>query len=51
MVLQGNDEYHAPSASRLLVGSVPGAQLIEQWKGEEHLPVTAARIREFLSGS
>jgi pimeloyl-ACP methyl ester carboxylesterase len=51
LVLQGNDEHHPPSVSRLLAGSVPGARLVEQWKGEEHLRATAARIQEFLTGS
>jgi fermentation-respiration switch protein FrsA (DUF1100 family) len=51
LVLQGNDEYHPPSVSRLLAGSVPGAQLVNPWKGEEHLPATAARITEFLTES
>jgi pimeloyl-ACP methyl ester carboxylesterase len=51
LVMQGNDMPHPPSASQLLAGSVPGAELVEQWKGAEHLAVTAARIREFLSAS
>jgi len=51
LVLQGNDEYHPPSVSRLLASSVPGAQLVDPWKGEEHLPATATRITEFLTGS
>jgi pimeloyl-ACP methyl ester carboxylesterase len=49
LVLQGNDEPHPPSVSRLLASAVPSAQLVEQWKGEEHLPVTAARITGFLT--
>jgi pimeloyl-ACP methyl ester carboxylesterase len=49
LVLRGNDQFHPPDASRLLASSVPGAQLVEQWKDGEHLVVATATIAEFLA--
>jgi pimeloyl-ACP methyl ester carboxylesterase len=51
LVLQGNDEPHPRSASRLLASSVPGAQLVEQWKDAQHLPAAAAAIAQFLAAA
>jgi pimeloyl-ACP methyl ester carboxylesterase len=49
LVLQGNDLYHPRSASRLLAASVPGATLVERWKGAADLPAARAAIAEFLA--
>lgn len=49
LVMQGNDLYHPPSASRLLAAGVPGARLVERWKGEADLPATRQTIAEFLA--
>jgi len=51
LVLQGNDQYHPRSASRLLATAVPGAELVEQWKDPEHLPAATAIIAEFLAAA
>ena len=48
LVRQGNDLYHPRSASRLLASSVPGAALVEHWKGSDDLPARRA-IAEFLA--
>jgi pimeloyl-ACP methyl ester carboxylesterase len=51
LVLQGDDQYHPRSASRLLASSVPDAQFVERWKDPEHLPTATATIAEFLAAS
>jgi pimeloyl-ACP methyl ester carboxylesterase len=50
LVLQGSDPHHPRSASRLLASSVPGATLIERWKGAVELPAARQAITAFLAG-
>ncbi|HEY2205606.1 MAG TPA: alpha/beta hydrolase [Pseudonocardia sp.] len=51
LVLQGDDQFHPRSASRLIASSVPGARLVERWKEPEDLPAAAEEIAEFLAGA
>ena len=49
LVLQGNDLYHPASASQIVAGGVPRAELIEAWKTGPDIEIAQRQTLAFLS--
>ena len=49
LVLMGGDEFHPESVSRRLADLAPGSELVERWKGEEHIRAGKAAVDTFLA--
>jgi pimeloyl-ACP methyl ester carboxylesterase len=50
LVLRGDDRHHPRAASELMAATVPGARLVERWKGPADLPAATETIATFLAG-
>jgi len=48
-VLRGNDVYHPSHISEEIVRLAPRAQLVHDWKTEDHVPRAVTLVRQFLS--
>ncbi len=49
LVLRGNDVYHPSAISEEIVHLAPHAELVAEWKTDDHLPLALARVHRFLS--
>jgi pimeloyl-ACP methyl ester carboxylesterase len=49
LVLMGGDPFHPEQVSRRLVELAPGAELVERWKADEHVPAGKAAVDGFLT--
>ena len=49
LVLRGNDVYHPSAISEEIVRLAPHAELVQDWKTGDDLPLAVARVRQFLN--
>ena len=49
LLLPGSDDIHAAEVSRDIASLAPRVEVLDPWKGPDHLEATAARVEAFLA--